>query len=400
VTVINIASSTVEHATDVEIDGIGFRHLITSRHGNIIARTAIHTTNLPKRLGGVRFVDRGSVEEVAHLAVGMSEKAAAANVPIDGLKCLIECPDGVPGAMTDRAALIAAHLQIARRIDADIIFGPDMLAPESVLSLVSDAPELTNHVTGLDRAHGGIDIDGNALTAIGVCEAILNSCTTIAGRSVAVQGFGAVGAELAKLLVAEGYRITAVSNILGLIRCDAGLDVAEYHEAWRKAGDAWIRAVSSKLERVCDIQAILTSTCDVLVPAARTAVIATEEELARVADENPDVIAVERLLDAGPPSVIAEAANYPLTERAEELLQDEGTLILPDVLINCGGMIGCWYEYENRQALLGDASEYNRSLDTCRARIRQVIGRNTKALIQAVAAGRYVRDVANSFAKR
>lgn len=100
----------LDHASDAEIDGIGFRHLIMTYHGNITARTAIHTTNLPKRLGGVRFVPRGSIEEVAHLAIGMSEKAAAAEVPIDGLKCLIECLDGVPTAVSDRAALVAAHL--------------------------------------------------------------------------------------------------------------------------------------------------------------------------------------------------------------------------------------------------------------------------------------------------
>lgn len=58
-----------------------------------------------------------------------------------------------------------------------------MLAPESVLSVVAEEPDLANHVTGLNRKHGGIDIDGNALTAIGVCEAISNACAKKPARA-------------------------------------------------------------------------------------------------------------------------------------------------------------------------------------------------------------------------
>ncbi len=390
-----------QHATDIEIGGVGFRHLITTQHGSVTARTAIHTTNMPKRQGGVRFVERGSVEEVGHLAIGMSEKAAAAEVPIDGLKCLIECPDGVPESVSERAALVVDHLRVASRIDPDIIFGPDMLAPESVLSLVAEEADLAGHVTGLTRERGGIDIDGNALTAIGVWEAISNTAAISGGRTVAIQGFGSVGAELAKLMFSDGYPVTAVSNKLGSIRCDSGLDITEYYANWRDIGDAWIDSADGpNVERIINIHAVLTVPCDILVPAARTAVIATEAELDRVADENPDVIAAEKLLAAGPPSVIAEAANYPLTERAEQLLQDAGTLILPDVLINCGGMIGCWYEYDNREALLGDESEYSRALDACQSRIRDIVRRNTQGLIKAVEAGQYARDVARAYAQR
>jgi glutamate dehydrogenase (NAD(P)+) len=389
----------IKHATDIEVDGVGFRHLITTRHGNITARTAIHRTQLPKRLGGVRFVEHGSVEEVCHLAIGMSQKAAAAKVPIDGLKCLIECPDGVPGSVADRAALVAAHLRVARRIDGDIIFGPDMLAPEAVLSLVAEQPDLANNVTGLNRQHGGIDIDANALTAIGICEAISNSSAEPAQSRVAIQGFGAVGAELASLLHAGRFRITAVSNIRGAISCKNGLDIPAYHAAWRNLGDAWLLAATGRdIERIDDIHAILTLACDILVPAARTAVIAAECELAAIRNENPHVISAERLVDTGPPSVIAEAANYPLTENAEQLLQDAGTMILPDILINCGGMIGCWHEYDNRKALLGDESEYNRALDACRSRIQDVVAQNTHALLEAVDAGNYARDVAKASA--
>lgn len=391
----------VDHATDIEIDGVGFRHLITSRHDSVTARTAIHTTDLPKRLGGVRFVEQGSAEEVGHLAMGMSQKAAAADVPIDGLKCLIECPDGVPPSATERAALIAAHLRLARQIDADIIFGPDMLAPECVLSLVADEPDLSGHVTGLDRQHGGIDIDGNALTAIGVFEAIVQSRGEIEEQTVAIQGFGAVGAELAKLLAAAGARVVAVSNKYGLTRRDSGLDVATCYDAWRRSGDSWLQPGANDRPQSADgAQSVLTIPCDILIPPARTAVIAAESELASVAPENPDVIAVERLLEAGAPTTIAEAANYPITERAERLLQDQGTKILPDVLINCGGMIGCWYEYDNRQALLGDRFEYERALDACYARIQEVIAKNTRSLVEKVHVGQYARDVAEAAARR
>lgn len=400
VAVTGLAASGFHHASDVEIHGSGFRHLITSRHGSVTAWTAIHTTNHTKRLGGVRFAERGSVEEVAHLAIGMSEKAAAASVPIDGLKCLIECPDGVPDSFSERAALVSAHLRFARRIDADIIFGPDMLAAESVLSLVADEPDLANNVTGLDRKHGGIDIDGNGLTAIGVFEAVSKAYPGTGSPSVAIQGFGAVGAELARLMSADGYRIVAVSNRLGLLYRKTGLDTATCHARWKESGDAWIESASGDgAEPGVAGGSVLTIACDILVPAARTVVLAAADELQTVARENPEVIAVERLLDGGAPRLVAEAANHPLTERAEQLLQDAGTLILPDVLVNCGGMIGCWYEYENRTKLLGDEAAYDCALMACRSRIGEVVQRNTQAVIDGVSAGRNVRDIARAVAR-
>jgi glutamate dehydrogenase/leucine dehydrogenase len=390
----------IDYATDIEIDGVGFRHLITTRHGNVTARTAVHTNDMPKRLGGVRFVERGSVEEVAHLALGMSGKAAAADVPIDGLKCLIQCPDGVPASVSERATLVAAHLRLARRIDPDIIFGPDMLAAESVLSRVADDPGLARHVTGLDRSHGGIDIDGNGLTARGILEAIVIACSGMTTPRVSIQGFGAVGAELARMLP-KGYVVSAICNQYGLIFNHRGLDVSRYYTAWRESGDSWIHSVTDQgVEQTDEIDSILSLPCDILVPAARTAVIACAEEIGYIREENPGVVAVERILDAGQPLMIAEAANFPVTEAAENLLEDTGTLILPDVLINCGGMIGCWHEYDNRSKLLADPSEYERSLEVCRSRIGEVVRRNTEAVLDGRRHGRHARDVARSCARR
>ena len=391
----------IDHATDIEIGGVGFRHLITTRHGNVTARTAIHTTDMPKRQGGVRFVERGSVEEVAHLAIGMSEKAAAADVPIDGLKCLIECPDGVPASVSDRAALVVAHLRIARRIDSDIIFGPDMLAPESVLSKVAEELDLAENVTGLAREHGGIDIDGNGLTALGIFEAISIAFPQKRKTAqVSIQGFGAVGAELARMLPPM-YTVSAICNQYRLIRRDKGLDVSKCYAAWRELGDTWICSVGDHgVESNNEIDSILTLPCDILVPAARTTVIASTQELEDARKENPHVQAVELIVNAGPPAVIAEAANHPITETAERILEEEGSLILPDVLINCGGMIGCWFEYENRDMLLSDRLAYERSLGVCRSRIRDVVRRNTHAILDVRREGKYSRDAARLLCER
>lgn len=383
-----------EFATDIEVSGVGFRHIVTTRHGNISARTAIHTNSHQKRLGGVRFVERGSIEEVAHLAIGMTEKAEIAEVPIDGLKCLIECPDGIPSSPASRAALIAEHLDYARQVDPGVIFGPDMLAPEAVLSLVAADNRLAKHVTGLSRLHGGIDIDGNGLTAFGVREAI-EVCREQDGAGDAnIQGFGAVGAELACLLADDGYRITTLCNSQGLIRKDEGLDVVRYRSAWREQGDKWIASVRDPGVRYSDeIRDSLTHTCDVLIPTARTSVIATAAELERVSRENPGVVAAEHILEQYVPDLIVEAANHPLTENAERLFEDNAVCVLPDVVINCGGMIGCWYEYENRDVLLADVAHYDKALFDCLARIREVISFRTRSILATPPEENYVRDL-------
>lgn len=387
----------MKHETEIEIGGTRFRHLITTIHGDVTIRTAIHTTRHPKRQGGVRFVEKGSVEEVAHLAIGMSEKAAAANVPIDGLKCLIECRSGVPESVSDRAALVAEHLRQAVSVDPDIVFGPDMLAPESVLSAVATEFGLEANVTGLTRACGGIDIDGNGLTALGIREAIV-SVAPQERLTVNIQGFGAVGAELAKILPAN-FVVTSVSNKFGLVHNEDGLDVSRYFLMWKNMGDRWIKLVNDSSHFEEDPDLILTIPCDVFVPAARTAVLASADELGKVRTENPNVVAVERMIENGAPRIVAEAANFPITESAESALESAGTLILPDVLVNGGGMIGCWYEYHHRQALLHDETHYQEALKTCRDRIKDTIRMNMEKLTyaheQGVASRRFAKQLAS-----
>jgi glutamate dehydrogenase (NAD(P)+) len=146
---------------------------------------------------------------------------------------------------------------------------------------------------------------------------------TASGKTVAIQGFGNVGSFLAKFLEEEGAKIIAVSDSSGGIYNAKGLDVdallafkQETHslEGFR-GGDA-----------VTNEELILLD-CDVLAPCALEQVI-TADNAAKVKA-----------------TVVVEGANGPTTPAADDILEDMGVLILPDVLANAGGVVVSYFEW-------------------------------------------------------
>jgi glutamate dehydrogenase (NAD(P)+) len=140
---------------------------------------------------------------------------------------------------------------------------------------------------------------------------------------VSIQGFGNVGSNLARLLAAEGATVVALSDSQSGIYNPAGIDVsaalAHKTERGTLAGLAGTEPISH--------EELLFVDCDVLAPCALEQVI-TEENAGRVRA-----------------NVICEGANGPVTPSADEVLEERGVLVLPDVLANAGGVVVSYFEW-------------------------------------------------------
>ena len=357
-----------------------------TQHGDITAITAVHDENFTHRLGGVRFVQRGSVDEVVHLAAGMAEKCAAGRVPVSGQKTLVICPSGVPQSAEAKADVLEQHIRAVVAEDDGGIFGPDMACGNDVLDLLATRPVVGSHVTGLSGSRYGLDINARAFTARGCVHALDAYMTHYARpypRTAAVQGFGAVGAPLARALSNRGITVRAVSNRFGALVSKNGLDIERLFSLWIERGDDCIRAylASGGLASLeTSPEALFEVDAELFVPAARTSVLARVEELDRSRAENADVRSVERFLDRSECTIVLEAANHPLTAAAEEYLESWGVTVLPDVLVNLGGMVGCYAEWRYRDPLRARTLSLAELADRCHAHTKRVIDDNVRTL--------------------
>ena len=140
---------------------------------------------------------------------------------------------------------------------------------------------------------------------------------------VAVQGFGNVGSVAAQAIAERGAKVVAVSDISGgTVRKD-GLDMPKLVEHVKKTGGVKGFAGGEDVS----LDAVLEADCDVLIPAAGGSAI-TEKNAGRIRAK-----------------MIAEGANAPLTPAADEILNDRGAFIIPDILCNAGGVFVSYLEY-------------------------------------------------------
>lgn len=283
--------------------------------------------------GGVRFHQDVTLSEVMALSAWMSIKNAAVNVPYGGAK---------GGIRIDPRKYSQNELEkVARRYTSEIglIIGPtkDIPAPdvntnERVMAWMMDTYSMnvgstaTGVVTGKPIELGGSlgrrEATGRGVFTVGV-EAAKLVGLEIEGARVAVQGLGNVGGTAAKLFADAGARIVAVQDHTGSIYRKAGLDVDALLEHVRTSGGVAgfkkADATSAKEFWACD--------CDILIPAA------LEGQL--TAANAPLVKA----------RMVIEGANGPTTPAADDILNDKGVLVLPDVIANAGGVTVSYFEW-------------------------------------------------------
>jgi glutamate dehydrogenase (NAD(P)+) len=154
-------------------------------------------------------------------------------------------------------------------------------------------------------------------------EAVRKKELQLAGLRVAVQGFGNVGSFLAKFLAEEGAIVIAVSDSRVGLHNPKGIDVAAAIAHKQESGSL---AGLKGAEEITN-EELLQLDCDVLAPCALEQVI--------TADNAADVKA----------RIVCEGANGPVTPAADEILDDKGVLVLPDILANAGGVVVSYFEW-------------------------------------------------------
>lgn len=375
------------------IDGEQFALVVETTHGSITAITAVHRQRFERRIGGARYVKEGSLKEVAHLASAMTNKCLLCNIPADGQKTIIICPEGLPATKEEKAEILKEHIRVVASEDGGVIFGPDIEVGEDVQDIIASDADLRDHVTGLSTGGGGLGIDTHGYTSLGLADAIERAIQSRGpGRVLAtVQGYGAVGAHTTLPLSRMGVAIKAVSNVYGTLVSEVpeGIDAAALFELRSRLEDDALRAYAdgnvSKAKFIPDRQALLKIPCDLFVPAARTAIIASLDDLEVARVENPDAVSAEEFFKDTGVGVVAEGANYPLTRAAEKYLEGKGVLVLPDIVVNCGGLIGCYFEWAwRRHHSAGSLGELGRR---AKEQLKAVLGRNVEYILRNRALG-------------
>ena len=282
--------------------------------------------------GGLRFHPLADEDEVRALATLMTWKTALLDLPFGGAK---------GGIQLDPLALSERELNaVTRRYTQNVqhILGPyrDIPAPDlgtnaQTMAWIMDEYSQTHGytlpiVTGKPLEVGG-SAGREAATGRGALlvlqEAARDLGLDLTQARITVQGFGNVGSWFCRLAHTEGFPIVAVSDIRGAVYNSAGLDVPALAEFVSRNGSVDGFPGGEK----CAPNDILEIEADVFVPAAIENVIG--EEVAR------------RL----PVRVVLEAANHPTTPEGDTILQERGVLVLPDLLVNAGGVTVSYFEW-------------------------------------------------------
>ena len=293
----------------------------------------VHNMTRGPAKGGIRYHPAVTRDEVKALAMGMTWKCALMNLPFGGAK---------GGVICNPKHLSAVELErMTRRYTTEIIndIGPekDIPAPDvgtnsQVMAWIFDTYSMNvGHsvlgvVTGKPLAVGG-SVGRTEATARGalycVRTAIQKQGGRLDGTRIVIQGFGNVGSNLARLVAEEGVRVIALSDSQGGVVNPYGIDVRA--AIAHKAEHGRLNGLPGT-EEITNAE-LIELDCDVLAPCALEQVV-SEENAPRVRAK-----------------IICEGANAPVTPAADEILEDKGVLILPDVLANAGGVVVSYFEW-------------------------------------------------------
>ena len=300
--------------------------------------------------GGVRYHPEVDLDEVRALAQLMSWKTALTGVPFGGAKGGIDCPaDEMSEAELER--LTRAFID---RLDHLLgpqrdIPAPDVNTDEQVMAWMMDEyGKLHGHtpaaVTGKPISLGGSPGRASA-TGRGVVFVLREAAPAVdvspSGAKIAIAGAGTVGSWTARIAQQLGAKVVAISDIGGGLRNDDGIDATALVEHMEGGGELAEFDGADRIER----EEVLSTPCDVLIPAALGGMIHAEN------------------VDALDCRMVIEAANTPVTPRADRALAERDVLVVPDVLANAGGVIVSYFEWvQNLQHLRWDEREVNERL--------------------------------------
>ena len=283
--------------------------------------------------GGIRFHPELTLDDVRDLAFLMALKCAVVNIPFGGAK---------GGVAVNPKELSRRELELVTRgyirAIADYIGpykdipAPDVYTDEKIMAWILDEFEKIKGehvpavVTGKPIELGGSKARSYSTSLGGIHvleEAMKKTKMNKTGSSIAIQGFGNVGENAARILHQTGYKITAVSDSKGGVLNHEGLDIQELMEHKQKTGSVMDFRGCKNITN----EELLVSDCDILIPAALSEQI--NEYNAK------DVKA----------KLILELANAPTTIEADGVFHDKNILVIPDILANAGGVVVSFFEW-------------------------------------------------------
>jgi glutamate dehydrogenase (NAD(P)+) len=312
-----------------------------------------HNTIKGPTKGGLRYHPDVSLDECRALAMWMTWKCALMNLPYGGAK---------GGVIVDPHELSMGELErLTRRYATEIslFMGPerDIPAPDvgtnaQVMAWIMDTysmhrgysvPAVT---TGKPISIGGT-VGREYATGLGityVTRAVMKQRlgSGLDDARVAIQGFGNVGSWTARTMHERGVRIVAVSDKSGGIYNSFGLDLRQLTRHTEETGSVVGFSGADALSN----QELLELNVDILVPAALEG---------QITAENADRIRAK---------VIAEGANGPATPEAEDMLEERGILVIPDVIANAGGVVVSYFEWvQGLQSFFWDEGAVRRNME-------------------------------------
>jgi glutamate dehydrogenase (NAD(P)+) len=312
-----------------------------------------HNTTRGPSKGGIRYHPDVNLDEVKALAMWMTWKCAVVNIPFGGAKGGVQCD---PKAMSPRELENMTRryvYEIAMMIGPDRdIPAPDVYTNPQIMAWIMDTYStlkgysVPGCVTGKPLELGGslgrLEATGKGVFIIAQ-ESAKHLDFSIAGARVAIQGCGNVGGTAAQFFDRAGAKVIAISDYQGGIYNPKGLNVAEALNC-RNQYSCFITHEGPGWEEITN-QELLELDCDILVPAA------IENQITR---ENASKVRAK---------LIVEGANGPTTPDADDILNERGIWVAPDILANAGGVTVSYFEWvQNLQELLWNEEEISERL--------------------------------------
>lgn len=329
---------TIEVSIPVKMDNGKTRIFIGYR--------SLHSDALGPGKGGIRFHPDVNMDEIKALSVWMSLKCGIANVPYGGAKGgVIVDPSQLSKAELERLSrgyIREIYKYLGENID---IPAPDVGTNGQIMAwMVDEYSKITGNnsmgvITGKPLEWGGskgrVEATGFGIAVI--TKAILDEVgIEMKGATVALQGFGNVGSFSAKHLQEKGAKIVSIAKRDFAIYNESGIDYESVRDFLTKDKDL----KNYNGSKIISLEEFWSLQVDVLVPAALENAITTENA--------PKIKA----------KVIVEAANGPTTPDADKILEDNGIVVVPDILANSGGVTVSYFEWvQNKYGYYWDEEE-------------------------------------------
>jgi len=302
--------------------------------------------------GGIRYHPNVTLDEVKALASWMTWKCATVGIPYGGGKGGVICdPKRMSRNELERLTRRYAF-EIAPIIGPDRdIPAPDVYTDEQTMAWIMDTISMVRGhtelgvVTGKPISLGGSQGRSEA-TARGCLYALRAACKVkgmdLKGARVAVHGFGNAGANIARLVAADGARVVAAADSKAGLYSESGIDIQaaldHKNETKTLAGLRGCKEIAP--------EDVIGVDCDILLPAALENAIT----LANVGDVKA--------------KIIAELANGPTTPGADKVLFDNGVFLVPDILANAGGVTVSYYEWvQDQYSFFWTENQINETLE-------------------------------------